>query len=101
MSNSQKSTYPLEKYSKANHQTRLQSQTQEPGTSDLEWEHHTPADLQLLLEVKKSHQGSYQSVRLKIVWSKSTEAQNPNGAGSNEDVVYVCFLVSLAPQILT
>lgn len=94
MSNSQKSTYPLEKYSKAIHQTRLESQnTQGPGASDLEWQHHAPANLQLQLDLKSSQQGSYDSVKLKVVWAKGSETQL-NGTGEQESVVYVRLALS-------
>ncbi|KLO14618.1 hypothetical protein SCHPADRAFT_939415 [Schizopora paradoxa] len=88
MSNSQIKTYSLEKYSKAIHQTRLESQsTQGPGANDLEWQHHTPANLQLQLETRSPVQGSFDSVRLKIVWVKGRETQ-VDGTRAQENVVY-------------
>ncbi len=101
MSNSQSLTYRLEKYSKAVHKSRLQSQsTQGPGANELEWQHHTPADLQLQLELKSSQQGSYESVRVKVVWAKGRATQDPIGSVANEIVVYVRLVSLLAPKLL-
>ncbi len=62
--------------------------------------HHTPADLQLQLELKSSQQGSYESVRVKVVWAKGRATQDPIGSVANEIVVYVRLVSLLAPKLL-
>jgi hypothetical protein len=69
-------SYILEKYSRSypSHvSAQSQSQSQDLAVRQPEWQHFANPVISLTLDVKKSMDDSFESVRLRILWNMGTE----------------------------
>ena len=71
-------SYILEKYSRSyplyvSTQSQSQSQSQDLVAGQPEWQHFANPVISLTLDVKKSMDDSFESVRLRILWNMGTE----------------------------
>jgi hypothetical protein len=70
-------SYIIEKYSRSN-PSHLSAQTQSQGltTGQQEWEHFAHPNMSLTLDVKKSMDNTYESVRLRIIWNNMNKGRD-------------------------
>ena len=71
-------SYVIEKYSRSN-PSHVSAPTQSQGftTGQTEWEHFAHPNMSLTLDVKKSMDNAYESVRLRIIWNNVSKG--PDG----------------------
>jgi hypothetical protein len=63
-------SYTLEKYSRSYpHSDPSQSQSQDPTTQQPEWQHFANPFITLTLDLKKSMDNNFESVRVRIIWN--------------------------------
>lgn len=70
-------SYVIEKYSRSN-PSHVSAPTQSQGftTGQPEWEHFAHPNMSLTLDVKKSMDNTYESVRLRIIWNNMNKGRD-------------------------
>ena len=70
-------SYIIEKYSRSN-PLHVSAPTQSQGltTGQPEWEHFAHPSMSLTLDVKKSMDNTYESVRLRIIWNNMNKGRD-------------------------
>jgi hypothetical protein len=70
-------SYIIEKYSRSN-PSHVSAATQSQGltTGQPEWEHFAHPNMSLTLDVKKSMDNTYESVRLRIIWNNMNKGRD-------------------------
>jgi hypothetical protein len=70
-------SYVIEKYSRSN-PSYVSAATQSQGltTGQPEWEHFAHPNMSLTLDVKKSMNNIYESVRLRIIWNNMNKGRD-------------------------
>ena len=70
-------SYIIEKYSRSN-PSHVSAPTQSQGltTMQSEWEHFAHPNMSLTLDVKKSMDNTYESVRLRIIWNNMNKGRD-------------------------
>ncbi len=89
-------SYIIEKYSRSYPSLSAQTQSQDLTARQPEWEHFAHPNMSLTLDVKKSMDNTYESVRLRIIWDKmNMERGGTRGeiimVGSKEAQIYARF----------
>jgi hypothetical protein len=79
-------SYVIEKYSRSN-PSNVSAPTQSQGltTGQSEWEHFAHPNMSLTLDVKKSMDNTYESVRLRIIWNNMNKGRD----GTRGEVIMV------------
>jgi hypothetical protein len=79
-------SYVIEKYSRSN-PSHVSAPTQSQGltTGQPEWEHFAHPNMSLTLDVKKSMDNTYESVRLRIIWNNMNKGRD----GTRGEVIMV------------
>ena len=62
-------SYTINKYSRSYTSPLVHTQSQDPGTTQLDWQHFTNPVITLTLDVKKSMDNNFESVRLRVLWN--------------------------------
>ena len=62
-------SYTIEKYSRSYSPRLVRTQTQDLGASQPEWQHFSNPVITLKLDVKKSMDNNFESVRLRVLWN--------------------------------
>ena len=70
-------SYVIEKYSRSN-PSHVYAPTQSQGLSNgqPEWEHFVHPNMSITLDVKKSTDNTYESVRLRIIWNNMNKGRD-------------------------
>ena len=94
-------SYILEKYSRSypshlSAQTQSQSHSQDLTPRQPEWQHFANPVISLTLDVKKSMDDSFESVRLRITWNMGTEHD-----GSSREITMVRTEMAAYMRLLT
>jgi hypothetical protein len=70
-------SYVIEKYSRSNpSHASAPTQSQGLNTGQPEWEHFAHPNMSLTLDVKRSMNSTYESVRLRIIWSNVNKGRD-------------------------
>jgi hypothetical protein len=70
-------SYIIEKYSRSNpSQVSAATQSQGLTAGQPEWEHFAHPNMSLTLDVKKSMDNTYESVRLRIIWNNMNKGRD-------------------------
>ena len=62
-------SYAIDKYSRSYTSPLVCAQSQDLGTTQLDWQHFSNPVITLTLDVKKSMDNNFESVRLRVLWN--------------------------------
>jgi hypothetical protein len=62
-------SYAIDKYSRSYPSPLVRTQSQDLGAAQLEWQHYSNPGITLTLDVKKSMDNNFESVRLRVSWN--------------------------------
>ena len=62
-------SYTVEKYSRSYPSPLVHKQSQDSGAAQPEWHHFSHPDMTLRLDMKKSMDNNFESVRLRVLWN--------------------------------
>lgn len=84
-------SYSIDKYSRSYPSPLLRTQSQDLGAAQPEWQHFSNPVITLTLDVKKSMENNFESVRLRVLWNMDMSHDGVEREVTMEDLDLLSF----------